>query len=238
MDETPLKEALKEALSGLNRSSGVYASAIVSRDGLLIASMMPEDVDAETFAAMTATMTGAAETAFSELKKGITERVIVEGTQAKIITTGAGEKALLVAMSDSKATLGLILLEMKKAVEKIKKFWVHRLEVAFLDVLKDKDELVNFYKKLLEKITAEPPIVDKDGKIIRFGERCVLMSSRYWPASLIEVVRGLGPVIKTFLYNFGYRCGRDAVKRYLSLGIPKEEIVNYVFAGCWYLGRF
>ncbi|RLI05747.1 hypothetical protein DRO26_01320 [Candidatus Bathyarchaeota archaeon] len=116
-----LKEMLSEVLVELNRSAGVYASAIVSRDGLLIASRMPEDVDAETFSAMTATMTGAAETAFSELKRGVAERIIVEGNHAKIISMGAGSKALLVAMSDHKATLGLILHEMNKAAEKVRK---------------------------------------------------------------------------------------------------------------------
>jgi len=121
LGEISVKELLREVLAGLNRSAGVYASAVVSRDGLLIGSMMPEDVDAEAFAAMTATMVGAAETAFSELKKGVTDRVIVEGTHAKIIAMGAGPKALLVAMTEPKATLGLILLEMSKAIEKIKK---------------------------------------------------------------------------------------------------------------------
>ena len=69
MAGTP-RELLREILMELNRSAGVYASALVSRDGLLVASVMPEDVDAEAFAAMTATMLGAAETAFSELKRG------------------------------------------------------------------------------------------------------------------------------------------------------------------------
>ena len=53
--ESP-RELLKEILMELNRSAGVQASAVVSRDGLLVASAMPEDVDAEAFAAMTATI--------------------------------------------------------------------------------------------------------------------------------------------------------------------------------------
>jgi len=115
------REMLKEILTELNRSAGIYASAIVSRDGLLMASAMPEDVDAEAFAAMTATMVGAAETAFSELRRGVAERVIVEGTHGKIIAIGAGKDAILVGMADPKAMLGLILHHMGKAVEKVKK---------------------------------------------------------------------------------------------------------------------
>ena len=69
---------------------------------------------------MTATMLGAAETATSELGKGIPDRVIVEGKEGKIIATGAGPKALLVVMTNPKANLGLVLLEMSKASEKIR----------------------------------------------------------------------------------------------------------------------
>jgi len=120
MAGTP-RELLREILMELNRSAGVYASALVSRDGLLVASVMPEDVDAEAFAAMTATMLGAAETAFSELKRGVAERVIVEGSRAKIVAMGAGKDLILVSMSEPTATLGLILHQMGKSVEKVKK---------------------------------------------------------------------------------------------------------------------
>ena len=78
------REALKSLLMEFNRSAGVMASALVTRDGILISSALPEGIDAEAFAAMTATMMGAAETAFSELKAGAAERVIVEGSRVKI----------------------------------------------------------------------------------------------------------------------------------------------------------
>jgi len=58
---------------------------------LHIASDVMGEVDAETFAAMTATMTGAAETAMSEVKAGNIHRVIVEGELAKIIAIGVSE---------------------------------------------------------------------------------------------------------------------------------------------------
>ena len=115
------RELLKEILSELNRGAGIQSSAIVSSDGLLVASVMSEDVDAEAFAAMTATMLGAAETAFSELKKGVAERVIVEGSRAKIVAVGAGKDLILVCMSDPSVQLGLILHQIRRSVEKVKK---------------------------------------------------------------------------------------------------------------------
>lgn len=115
-----LKEMLEKILKDLKSTGDVEAGAVVSRDGLLIAADISQDVNSDSFAAMTATMLGAAETATSELGKGVPDRVIVEGNGGKIITTGAGFKALLVTMTSPQANLGLILLEMNKASDKIK----------------------------------------------------------------------------------------------------------------------
>lgn len=115
-----LKEMLEKVLNDLKSAGDVEAGAVVSRDGLLIAADISQNVNSDSFAAMTATMLGAAETATSELRKGIPDRVIVEGENGKIIATGAGFKALLVVMTSSNANLGLILLEMGKASSKIK----------------------------------------------------------------------------------------------------------------------
>ncbi|HDM60214.1 MAG TPA: hypothetical protein ENF96_00985 [Archaeoglobus veneficus] len=117
---TSLREMLENVLRDLKSAGDIEASAIVSRDGLLIAADISQNVNAEAFAAMTATMLGAAETATSELGKGIPDRVIVEGKSGKIIATGAGSKALLVVMTNPKANLGLVLLELGKASEKVK----------------------------------------------------------------------------------------------------------------------
>ena len=117
---TTTKEMLEKLLIDLKRVGNIEASAVVSRDGLLMASDISAGVHAETFAAMNATMMGAAETAVSELKKGFPDRVIIESKEAKVIVTGAGPKALLIVMTTPDAGLGLILVEMEKTTEKIK----------------------------------------------------------------------------------------------------------------------
>ncbi len=114
------KEELEKTLLSLKRVGDIEACAVISRDGLLMASDIPQGVQAETFAAMSATMLGAAETAVSELKKGIVERVIAESKETKIITMGAGPKALIVVMTNPTVGLGLVLVEMGRASEKIK----------------------------------------------------------------------------------------------------------------------
>lgn len=113
-------EMLEKVLKEINNIGGVETSAVASRDGLLICSTIPRKQHAETFVAMSATMIGAAETATTELGKGIPERIIVETKTGKIIGTGAGTKALLLVMTKPDANLGLILIEMKKASDQIK----------------------------------------------------------------------------------------------------------------------
>jgi predicted regulator of Ras-like GTPase activity (Roadblock/LC7/MglB family) len=113
-------EQLETVLKEINNIGGVEASAVASRDGLLICSTLSNKQPAETFVAMSATMMGAAETATTELGKGIPERIIVESKTGRIIGTGAGAKALLLVMTKPDAGLGLVLIEMTKASKKIK----------------------------------------------------------------------------------------------------------------------
>ena len=115
------KEKLAGILNYLRKTGDIEGAAIITRDGLLIASELSEDIDGETFAAMSATMTGAAETAIQELKKSSPERVIVESKNAKLITTGAGEETILACIVNPDAKLGLVLMEMKEASSAIEK---------------------------------------------------------------------------------------------------------------------
>ena len=121
---------LAKVLADLGKIGEVDASAIATRDGLLMsADMRNASVDTggvargdpEMFVAMSAMMLGAAETASSELNKGIPNRVIVESDDGKLICVGAGPKALLVVMTAPEAGLGLVLVEMVKAADKIRK---------------------------------------------------------------------------------------------------------------------
>jgi len=120
MPETK-KEKLAGILKHLRKTGDIEGAAIITRDGLLIASELSVNIDGDTFAAMSATMMGAAETAIQELKKSSPDRVIVESKNAKLITTGAGEQTILACIVNPDAKLGLVLIEMKKASSDIEK---------------------------------------------------------------------------------------------------------------------
>ncbi|MCE8422849.1 MAG: roadblock/LC7 domain-containing protein [Candidatus Methanoperedens sp.] len=113
-------DLIDHLLSDLKKVGGVEACAAASRDGLLIRAIMQKEQMSESFAAMSATMLGAAETATTELGKGIPNRIVVEAEHGRLIVVGAGPKALLIVLIDPSIGLGLILLELEKAAEKLK----------------------------------------------------------------------------------------------------------------------
>lgn len=109
------KEFLAALLKELNQTAGIEGSAIVSREGLLVVSCLPNAVDAETLGALSATMFCAAETASRGLRAEDMERVIVESGSAKIVAVGAGRSFILVSLAGPDASLGLVLMEIRKA---------------------------------------------------------------------------------------------------------------------------
>ena len=121
MKKLTKNQKLMNIIKDLRKVGDIDGSSIVSRDGLIIASDLLADIDSKTFAAMSAAMTGAAETATSELKKGNPDQIIVDSKLGSIIATGAGAKAILVCLIKPKANLGLVLINMKSASKKISK---------------------------------------------------------------------------------------------------------------------
>ncbi|HEV2428813.1 MAG TPA: roadblock/LC7 domain-containing protein [Thermoplasmata archaeon] len=104
---------LKARISGL-------ATALVSRDGLVLYADVPAGVYTETFAIMCATILGAAATANTELNRAPPERIVVEGNDSKTIIVGCGKKALLVAVIDQAADVQKVLAEVAKVSELVK----------------------------------------------------------------------------------------------------------------------
>lgn len=112
-------ERLKAALARL-RSAGIEASAVISRDGTLLAADTAPGEEHRIFAPMYAAMLGAAEEASSELRLGIPKRVVMEVGEKKLIAVGAGPKALIVALIGSRASFKEALAGIDEAKEEVK----------------------------------------------------------------------------------------------------------------------
>ncbi len=99
----------------------IEASAIVSVDGLIMASALPADVEEDRVSAMSAAMLSLGERIASELGRGGLEQVYIRGNEGAIVLTAVGEEAVLTALARPEAKLGLIFLEMRRAAEDLEK---------------------------------------------------------------------------------------------------------------------
>jgi hypothetical protein len=97
----------------------VEASAVVSLDGFIIAAELPENVEEDRMAAMSAAMLILGERTAEELKKGKLDQVFIKGDDGYVVLMRAGKEAALSVMARKDAKLGLLLLDMKRTAESI-----------------------------------------------------------------------------------------------------------------------
>ena len=99
----------------------VEASAVVSVDGLIIASSLPAGVEEDRVSAMSAAMLSLGERISAELGRGQLDQVYIHGKQGYVLLMSAGNDAVLTVLAREGAKLGLVLLEMRRAAEDISK---------------------------------------------------------------------------------------------------------------------
>ncbi len=93
--------------------------AVVSREGLSIASALFTTVDEDRIGAMTAASLSLSDRIVLELERGIMDQVIITGTNGLVIIRDAGEHAVLVGIAKMNAKLGLVLLDINRAAKKL-----------------------------------------------------------------------------------------------------------------------
>lgn len=114
-------EDLNNALSNLQASSAdIEACAIVSEDGLIIASSLPQGLEETYIAAMSVVMLSMGSRTAQELNRGNVQQLFVKGENGYVIIMHAGPHAALLAMARKEAKLGLIFLDLSRAAEEVK----------------------------------------------------------------------------------------------------------------------
>jgi predicted regulator of Ras-like GTPase activity (Roadblock/LC7/MglB family) len=98
-------------------SPEIEASAVVSVDGLIMASALPAEVEEDRVSAMSAAMLSLGERISTELGRGSLEQVYIRGNGGYVILSAVGEEAVLTVLAREGAKLGLIFLEMRRAAE-------------------------------------------------------------------------------------------------------------------------
>lgn len=98
-------------------AADIEASAVVSVDGLIMASALPNDVEEDRVSAMSAAMLSLGERIAGELGRGDLQQVFIRGDNGYIVVTAVGQEAVLTALAREGAKLGLVFLEMRRAAE-------------------------------------------------------------------------------------------------------------------------
>jgi hypothetical protein len=111
---------LNNALSNLQAASAdIEACAVVSEDGLTIASSLPHNMEEDRIAAMCAVMLSMGGRTAKELQRGELDQLFVKGKNGYVIISHAGAHASLIAITRKDAKLGLIFLDMSRTAAEI-----------------------------------------------------------------------------------------------------------------------
>jgi len=102
-------------------STDVEASAIVSVDGLTMASALPSDVEEDRVSAMSAAMLSLGERIATELGRGKLDQVYIKGQTGYVILMSIASEAVLTVLARDQAKLGLLFLDMRRAAEDLEK---------------------------------------------------------------------------------------------------------------------
>lgn len=104
----------------VSSTADVQGAALVSPDGLPLASNLPSNMDEERTSAMSAAMLSLGERIGAELARGTVEKVMVEGSDGYGVLIGCGEEAVLLVLASRAAKQGLLMLDIKRTVVEIK----------------------------------------------------------------------------------------------------------------------
>lgn len=98
-------------------SPDIEASAVISVDGLTMASALPSDFEEDRVSAMSAAMLSLGERIASELGRGILDQVYIRGESGFVILMAIGTEAVLTVLAREQAKLGLLFLDMRRAAD-------------------------------------------------------------------------------------------------------------------------
>ena len=102
-------------------TADIEASAVVSVDGLIMASSLPADVEEDRVSAMSAAMLSLGERIAGELGRGMLDQVYVKGGNGYVILMSIGEEAVLTTLVRQNAKLGLIFLDMRRTADDLER---------------------------------------------------------------------------------------------------------------------
>ncbi|MCD4802576.1 MAG: roadblock/LC7 domain-containing protein [Anaerolineales bacterium] len=115
-----ISDQLDQVLINFERNvPHVEAIAIVSTDGLVIASRLPDKVEEDRVGAMGAAILSISKRSGEELSRGEMCKVLIEGENGYLLIRSIGEFAILVALVDKNVRLGMLFYECKRCIAQL-----------------------------------------------------------------------------------------------------------------------
>ncbi len=100
---------------------GVYAAAIIDREGNIVGSDFPGDMYGETFAVMCATIIGASNSANSEIGRSKVRKIILDSKEGTTILSSVNKDLLLAVIVESGHNVGTLFDKIQQANQAIRK---------------------------------------------------------------------------------------------------------------------
>ncbi|HEY9797935.1 MAG TPA: roadblock/LC7 domain-containing protein [Leptolyngbyaceae cyanobacterium] len=104
----------------VSTTADVEGAAMVTPDGLPLASSLPGGMDEERVSAMSAAMLSLGDRIGKELSRGNIDRIYVEGEEGFSILTSCGQDAVFLVLAGRAAKQGVLMLEIKRTLEALK----------------------------------------------------------------------------------------------------------------------
>lgn len=95
----------------------IEAAAVVSLDGLIMASALPENFSQDRVAAMSAAMLSLGEQISKELARGTLEQLYTKGVDGYVVLLAVGSEAVLTTLIKPEAKLGVLFLELRRTAD-------------------------------------------------------------------------------------------------------------------------
>jgi len=119
---TNLARTVGEQLRGLRTSTPeIVGAVVVTMDGFVVSSVVPAEVDDELIGGMSAALLGVGERIAHDLMRAQMEQTYIRSPKGYVIINAISDDSALVLLVTREAKLGLIFLEIKRAVGELER---------------------------------------------------------------------------------------------------------------------
>lgn len=113
-----LKETLQRLIEG---SSDIKGVAIISMDGLIMSSVLPQGMEQMRVGAVSAGIMSLSGRSVGQLGRGDLQLTLIQGTEGYVVLTQAGKNAAFAALTGPGVNLGMVFLEVREGAQAVAK---------------------------------------------------------------------------------------------------------------------